>query len=64
MTEPRRFTAMREGRRAAEAGLPVTVCPYSPDGEDAELAAVWVRAYAAHPDAAAKVDYRDSYLPR
>jgi hypothetical protein len=58
MSEPRRFTAIRQGRQAAEQGLPVTACPYPTDGPQGHLAAVWVRAYANHPTSSARVDYR------
>ena len=58
-TARQRFDATRAGRRAAEQGKPVTVCPHRVDGsdDDAVLATAWVRGYASHPDTSGNVDY-------
>lgn len=62
VTDVDRTRARLAAQFAAVRGLPVTVCPYSPTGDDRvrALALTWVRAYlAAAPPDRITVDYTD-----
>lgn len=59
MNETLRQAAMAAGGHAGRAGLPVTACPYDPNGDSAQrvLAGAWVREYLRNRPADRRVDY-------